>query len=82
MRERDWTAEAARELAAAVRASCGVWRIGLRGEQRAVSRALDPTERVQGVAVCGFEIVRQGTVAHRSMAALAVVTDRRLIFAR
>ncbi len=82
MRERDWSADAAGELAVVVRAAFGVWRIGLGGERRAVSRTLEPTEQVLAVAVCGFEIVRQGAVAHRSMAALGVVTDRRLIFAR
>jgi hypothetical protein len=81
MRERNWTAEAAEQLAVAIRASLGVWRIAVRGEQRAVSRALEPTEQVLAVAGCSYEIVRHGVVARRSMGALVVVTDRRLLFA-
>lgn len=79
MRDRSLTAETVEQFAVATRASLGVWRFTVRGERRAISRTLEPTERVIAVAGGPYKIVRQGAVAGRSWGALMVVTDRRLL---
>lgn len=75
-------AEGRDQLSAAVQATLGATRFMARGEQRAIGRALEPTERVLAVSGCAFEIVRHGAVVCSSRGAFAVVTDRRLLFAR
>ena len=82
MREDRWTAEGRDQLSAAVEATLGATRLTVGAEMRAIGRALEPTERVLAVTVCSFEIVRHEAVACRSIGAFAVVTDRRLLFAR